>query len=127
VTVEVRPIEVPTREKTVADVLRHAARIIEERGWSQYSRERDTGAVCVTGAFEYAYVGRLVDEQDAEDPLWCSVYRECSPYNHPILQVFAKFVGVHEAYAWNDLAERTAEEVTFALRAAADAWEQSRV
>jgi hypothetical protein len=116
VTIETRPAETPVPTKTVADVLRHAARIIEERGWYQgyYSwgldrNEPDSGPVCALGAIGVAYGGSAGAIDDF-------------PFDDPVVGLAHRFMGGEAAY-WNDAQGRTAAEVTAALRSAADAWE----
>ena len=116
-TVEVRPIEVPAREKTVADVLRHAARIIEERGWSQGFYEDGEGGVCALGA---TYLASALPEDtwgDAETEAERVLARSLPPSPS----------GMRAVPFFNDAEGRAADEVTAALRAAADAWEADHV
>ena len=103
-TIETRPAVVPAepRVKTVADVLRHAALLIEERGWCQVDFERDDGAHCMVGAI--IAVTRY-------DGLGVEAHRFMMSHGYGI--------------GFNDASGRTASEVTAALRAAADAAERS--
>lgn len=123
-TIETRPIETvePAREKSVADVLRHAARIIEERGWYQgfYSEgldrsTEDSGPVCALGAIHVAMSGNA-NPPDGPFP----------DYESGVLVAAGPFMATDVAF-WNDYPGRTAAEVTAALRAAADVWEAEHV
>ena len=111
-TVETRPVVVPVREKSVADVLRHAARIIEERGWTQLEGSRSHPAsdsrVCLVGSVEVA---------GGSDAIL---------YGNWFARWFGRYAGSPIPMAWNDTPGRTAAEVIAALRAAADAWEADR-
>ncbi|MCA1572900.1 MAG: hypothetical protein LC798_21945 [Chloroflexi bacterium] len=118
-TVETRPIEVPAREKTVADVLRHAALLIEERGWCRVDRETADGRLCMMGAIETAVLGRTAVLQQGNDPLW-----ESGDWAGVVAaeNFLANHLRVPRPWSFNDDAI-SATEVTAALRAAADAWE----
>lgn len=115
-TVETRPIEAPPAEKSVADVLRHAARIIEERGWSDDEPVTADGRCCALGAIRLAVHGRIGSLETRE--------------SRPAILYFG--LGLDPADAenaagtiaeWNDTEASGAAEVTAALRAAADKWE----
>lgn len=123
-TVETRTIvEVPAREKTPADVLRHVARIIEERGWCQVSSEDSTGRVCIIGGIETAVFGRVGDTKDPNDSLWLD---HKWPLVNAVRDHLDSFLDVPSTWVYNDETGRTASEVTAALRSAADAWEAKR-
>jgi hypothetical protein len=114
VTVETRTAVVPAT-KTVADVLRHAALIIEERGWhndqpSVYQTRQ--GTVCMIGA-----VASATGLSDPDIDPWPTVVDAVREFLRDRLR------DVSCAEEWNDAPGRTAPEVTVALRAAADAWE----
>lgn len=114
-TVETRPV--PATEpkvKTVADVLRHAARIIEERGLGQGAYESDAG-LCIYGAIALAQQGSSTPRFDDES-------------RQPQFAAYRYIVDTFDVspIPWNDAPGRTAAEVTAALRAAADAAEAER-
>jgi hypothetical protein len=112
VTVETAiPVEAPSREKTTADVLRHAARIIEERGWCRGELQDNQGAVCAWGAIDTALAGGVRYEVHDEERL--------------ALQALGASLGISwsDVPFWNDHPHRTAAEVIAALRDAADAAE----
>ena len=117
-TVETRPVEVPAREKSVADVLRHAARIIEERGWCQGHIGTSGGAVCAIGAIKEADPATGVDAMNwTRRTAWHAMTfaeRALRLPNAP------KNVMRRPLSAFNDEPGRTAAEVIAALRAAAD-------
>lgn len=98
-------IRAEPKVKTTADVLRHAARIIEERGHAKGALEDDEGGVCALGAILVASSGSSND--------WGPNGREASC-------ALSNTVGYSIA-GWNNRPERTASEVIAALRAAADA------
>jgi hypothetical protein len=104
---------VAPREKTPADVLRHAALVIEERGWTQGDfSSGEAGPYCAMGAIAVALEG---------DPV-PTVLR------NPAYSALTRYLGLGQnfgrAFTWNDDDGRTAEEVTSTLRSAADAWER---
>lgn len=43
---------------TPADVLDRAADLLEERGWTRYTLESDTGCLCAVGAINVAWFGK---------------------------------------------------------------------
>ena len=123
-TVETRPVEVPTREKSVADVLRHAARIIEERGWCQDRIGTSGGAVCAIGAIKEADPATGVDAMNWQRRLaWRTMRFAERALQLPIPPEGALRRPLSE---FNDAPGRTAAEVIAALRAAADAAEPDR-
>lgn len=105
-TVETRPIVEP-RTKTTADVLRHAALLIEERGWAQGDYEVD-GRLCLLGSLNVATDGHS----------WSTAMLA----NEACFFMIRGGIGAE----WNDEPGRTAAEVTAALRTAADRWEARR-
>jgi hypothetical protein len=111
-TIEVRPVEVPVKEKTVADVLRHAALLIEERGLCQDGAYGDdNGSLCAIGSINVSRgKDRMADSLD--DPAVSALY-----------DWVWRNVGDLSVIDWNDSDGRTAEEVAAALRATA--WELS--
>jgi hypothetical protein len=114
VTVETAiPVEAPSREKTTADVLRHAARYLEEFGWVQDDVLDEHGRACAVGA--------LYEVSDHDEYVLDAACRRLAPV-----------VGIGSGTwvmqrvsigRWNDTPGRTAAEVIAALRAAADAAE----
>ena len=98
---ETRPLE-PTRERTVADVLREAARIIEEFGWWQSGNpDRSYGHCAMTA------VSQASNDDDA--------------LSSQALYVLRRSLGLGRwPDAWNDEPDRTEAEVIAALRNAAD-------
>lgn len=118
-TVEIRtePVAEP-RTKTVADVLRHAALVIEEVGWSDFEPLCEDGRRCAGGAISFVAVG---GNWEADDPLVDAAatalmqYLGKESHGHPMGGVAR----------WND-GHESGEAVVTALRAAADAWEAGR-
>lgn len=124
------PVEAPveTKTKTAADVLRHAALIIEEHGWNQGNYMDAQGHVCAMGAIGKALGAPWYDSGQGFE----SSYYRIEPYTShetlhsaAVLALMAKINpgdraprGVPE---WNDDVGRTRDEVIAALRAAADA------
>lgn len=91
--------------KTTADVLRGAARLLEEFGWCQLEWESPTRRMCASGAINMAASG----DANVYSRLGDAAKDEVRRYlDYPML-------------AWNDTPGRTAAEVIAALRAAADA------
>lgn len=107
-TILAEPIGIasPPRPKTTADVLRHAARYIEEHGWCCDTYAEDDGRVCGWGALNAVINGDPFD--DDESPSWIAAN-----------DAVAGLVGSLPDY--NDTPGRTAAEVIAALRAAAEA------
>lgn len=96
------------RERTTADVLRAAARYIEEHGWTQAAYEdEERGHVCVLGSINAVTTGvpTIHDEQGVGNAAELAL---------------EEFLGDRSAVRWNDEAKRTEQEVLAALRAAAD-------
>lgn len=118
-------------DPTPADVLRGAARYLELHGWTQdqlFADAWESGQfppACALGAIAIAAYGCVID--------W--------PYNthRPEHRLFVRSVDFAEDYIdvitcrdaspllseWNDIHDRTAEEVITALRAAADDWDRT--
>lgn len=92
-------------------ILLRAAKLIEQRGWTQGTYEDGDGCLCVLGAIVVAELGgRTPKDWEAATMDASAVYRlEDTVQRH--------------ANAWNDKRGRTAEEVIDALIAAAY-WEQ---
>jgi hypothetical protein len=111
------PVEAPSREKTTADVLRHAARIIEERGWCRGELQDNQGAVCAMGAVHLAVAGK---EYGAE--ILSSGWRLQGDAENAIKH-YLGLSADDNVEDWNDKTPHTAAEVIAALRAAADAAE----
>lgn len=113
-------IETAAPAKTTADILEHAALIIEERGWTQdqYGIENpetgdftQQGPHCAVGAIATAYGDHLrYMGSAAEDAL-----KEYLSGENPELD-YADGIEV-----WNDSPNRTEAEVVAALRGAAKA------
>lgn len=106
-TIATEPIATPV-VKTTADVLRHAALLIEERGWCQNEVSTKDGRLCAWGAIVY--------RDNWVSPLWSQATGR-----------FADYLGAREdddpvgiIAEWNDKRSRTAAEVIAALRAAAE-------
>lgn len=95
--------------KTVPEVLRHAALIIEERGHNVGGYLGEDGSVCAWGAINVATFGRAIIPFTSAEP--------------PALDALVKMVGF-DVGGWSDGA--TAEQVATTLRAAADASEAGR-
>jgi hypothetical protein len=101
---ETRPVEAPPKTKTTADVLRHAALLIEERGWCQGDAVDAHGHLCAVGALSLAMYG---------DP-------ECMIPSEISNALRRSFDSRYSVPIWNDVEGRTAAEVIAALRAAAE-------
>ena len=118
-TIQTRPVEVPAPIKTPADVLRHAALIIEERGWSDDEPITADGRCCTLGAIRLAVhgnIGGLFSDEMAPAVRYFGLRLDPTDAENAIGSIAV----------WNDAPGQTAEEVTAALRAAADAWEAGR-
>lgn len=109
------PVEAPVREKTPADVLRHAALVIEEVGWSDDEPLTDEGCRCAGGAMAFVVNGSM---WDSEDPLVV----EAAQW---LLRSLGRdsYTPLGGVAGWNDDEAGSAEVVTAALRAAADRWD----
>jgi hypothetical protein len=104
---------VETREKTVADVLRHAALLMEERGSCEVDWQDDAGRVCTLGALAVV---------SGYDPMDHGTERGGSRvYGTSAFRFLETFLGTDYVGLWSD-AHTHAERIA-ALRAAADAWE----
>ena len=90
--------------KTARDVLRHAALIIEERGWVQRVLSNAEGQVCALGAIYTAATGEAYGAPDR--------------YCDEAAEALSEHVGA-DIEDWNDAQGRTAEQVIAALREAA--------
>lgn len=88
--------------KTIADVYRHAALLLEERGWCQWFSEDPDGRFCMIGA-----IARVTGYNDLGRAA-----------HHALIETIPS-----GPMNFNDEPGRTAAEVTAALRAAADAYE----
>ncbi|AFU87823.1 hypothetical protein CcrKarma_gp306 [Caulobacter virus Karma] len=109
-------------ERTAIDILRHAAELLETRGWGQGATVVDTadagGALCANIALGLASV--RIDPKDyaaytgAQVALLKHLGIDLGP---ALLQKTTKSSLIIE---WNDAPERAAREVTDALRGAAD-------
>lgn len=97
------------REKMIGKVLRHAALLIEERGWCQRDWVDADGRLCIDAAVGYAEGGDIWD-------------KDFYGGSKLTMDIVEDSLG-ETAISWNDEPGRTAEEVTAALRAAADAWD----
>lgn len=115
------------REKSLANVLRHAALVIEERGWTTGEPVSPTGKVCAWGGIRVAVYG----DGPADDPADIDVEAAATAVLAGFVRTYQPTLhdesdGIRDigaVAAFNDAAGRTAEEVTAALRAAADAWD----
>lgn len=118
---------------TPADTLRVAAGYLDEHGWTRCrffdNDEEPQPAACLVGAVRYAVYGYPNAELSLDRPLGHHVDKA--------LYVLAGFLGVDvldglepwldctadAVQAWNDRPGRTAEQVTQAMREAADVYE----
>lgn len=116
--IETRPIETPLPAKTTADVLRHAALLIEERGWCRADRQSPDGQLCIVGAIELAQFGSVHELGDIDGV----PSEQIDPFALPGAMAVEKYLGLEArgTWGWNDAPGRTAAEVIAALRAAAD-------
>ena len=110
-------VEAPVvpQTKTYPDVLRHAALIIEERGWHQGHYISGDGKVCALGAIVLALGGSF-------DATGGPKYKSFTDYAQASEMVSDYLTGGGPIYGvadWNDRQGRTAAQVTAALRAAA--------
>lgn len=107
-TTETIPQTTPaeTRERTAADVLRAAARYIEEHGWEHSGEYVAQGRVCVYGAINAVLTGDP-ESSAMPDLKWDAIGR------------FMDVIDDGPA-RWNDDPARTEAEVLQALRDAAD-------
>ena len=116
-TVEIRtpePVAAPT--KSVPEVLRDAARIIEERGWCQNAVQDLNGAVCAWGGIRLAIYGDSdSDGSTAFIELDEASTRALAEYLEPGTGIFIGTVA-----SWNDEPGRSVPEVVAALRGAAE-------
>lgn len=123
VAVEDRVVEAPhapestPAEKSVADVLRHAALIIEERGWCQNKVGVSGGPVCAIGAIKEADPATGVDAINWTRRLaW-----KAMTFAERALRLPKQRNGLYRPLSFfNDTPGRTAAEVVAALRAAAE-------
>lgn len=117
-TVETRPTTEP-RVKTVPDVLRHAARYIEEFGWSDDLTLCDDGRRCTGSAISFVATGK---GWESEDPL---VDAAATALIRHIERKPPIWFPMGAVANWNDDEASSAAEVIAALRAAADAAERA--
>jgi hypothetical protein len=102
-------------EKTVADTLRAAARVIEEHGWCQDVAVDAEGRHCALGAVAE------ITGYEIGSPEYRSSFREARI-------ALEMYLGVPTigSVSWNDEPGRTEGEVLRALRGAASDWEASQ-
>jgi hypothetical protein len=94
----------------VANKLREARALIEERGWAQGEYLNDGDCLCVSGAISMATVG-YPDEGDGETDEQDAEFRR-------IIAALGKAIGCQHSYEiarWNDEPERTQAEVLAAF------------
>lgn len=112
-------------------LLKRAADVIDQRGWYQDDYINEAGCVCVLGAFRVAVAEAAgVEEADIPNAVlgiggllnWDLINEvdDAASALHQHIDEPAAFFGVAE---WNDHPGRTKDEVTAALRAAAEAGE----
>ena len=108
-TVQTLPTIAP---KTTADVLRHAALVLEERGWVQGKlADADTGAVCALGALNVAVTGAALGTK-GEDSDFAAVERAAL--------MAELFTNGQPLTTWNDNFAHAREDVTALFRKAAE-------
>lgn len=101
---------------TPAEVLRRAAEVLGERGWTQRVEIDEVGQCCAQGAIRLAVTGGIDRSPDGVDEteLWSEA--ENALWDH--IEDAGEIVdGVAE---WNDTHGRTAAEVKAAMLAAAE-------
>jgi hypothetical protein len=102
---ETRTPSTAPRERTTADVLRAAARYIEEHGW--YPGDPSGGAITCL----FTGIGSVEPPGDRRLAAYDAVYAVIGGRTYS------------DIFDWNDTPGRTRDEVLAALRAAADASE----
>jgi hypothetical protein len=114
---------------TPALTLRAAALYLDRHGWCQGSYYEQTATVftpaaCTVGAIGMACYGGPVDAPalNFDDPGWADFDKAVA-----YLDLYLLHRHDSDVYSFNDTKGRTAEQVTAALRSAADEWEHTGV
>jgi hypothetical protein len=117
---------------TSATTLRAAATYLDRHGWCQgsYYEQIARGlmpAACLVGAIGMVCYGGQVDApaQHFEDPGWGDFEAAVAYLDRYLDQHLADPDGA-DVYSFNDARGRTAEQVTAALRSAADEWDRTQ-
>lgn len=97
----------PTKAATPSDILRAAADIIEERGWTQGIAALGSGPTCAGIALDQAW-STLTGEEE-----WWG-------RNQTLHRAVCARIGTDSMIVWNDVPGRTVEEVLAMLRSVAD-------
>jgi len=119
-----------TTESTPQALLKRAADVIDKRGWHQGGYTNDTGCVCTLGALRVAAAGVPDDAPywDVQSAALDLPGRFDDPDHDEVDRAavaLEDYFGRHNILGWdvadwNDNPERTKDEVTAALRAAAE-------
>jgi hypothetical protein len=103
-----------------ADILDRAATLIEERGWNQHYYVNDAGGLDLDGAL-YAATG-MDPKPHVGMSAWPGYTQARDQASHRAYAWLSRWMpGPRTPISWNDMAERTKEEVISTLRAAARA------
>lgn len=92
--------------KTPKAILKHAAKLIEERGWCRGDYEDDDGRLCLIGAIRLASTG------------------SSNRHNHRTEDAYRAFrwaENISDAVYWNDARSRSKHQVIKALLKASEA------
>jgi hypothetical protein len=109
IAVEPTPVVASPQERTPRDVLRAAARYIEEHGWYQGNYRNTDGRVCIVGAI----LSVTPEVDDTGDP---------GRLRSRSVDVLVLAFDDKAVTRWNDAPGRTEAEVLVALRAAAESY-----
>lgn len=111
-------------DQEAREILAEAAEYIAEHGWNQGGYvDKETGGVCALGAIWSARDGVLFTKTYATDPetgryqdsQYLKEIRACNS----ALFLLTQHLGSTHIPSWNDMPERTAEDVILALKGAA--------
>ena len=116
----------PKWEKTEErwrQILRVAAGLLEERGWSRDYFQGDGGSMCLHGSINYAGAGYpglcYIDDDTRAAHNAIAHYLHAKGEARVMLAPYGEYEGGWAA-GWNNMPERKPEEVIGALRAAAE-------
>lgn len=108
-----RPVESAPAPKTPADLLRHAAMILEETGWCRRVHVDEAGRRCLAGAIHAA------NGQFGNHPGWDDHSLKAIGFVRRVLENTGQEWWLLPAH-WNDMCARDGAEVIGVLRAAAN-------